>query len=112
MQAMRFAALVLLMLSSFAAQAQLYRWTDSTGRTHVTDTPPPAEAKGVQKRSSSAPAGEAPTEPYALRQAMKDAPVTLYTLPSCEGCGQARKLLNARGIPFAEKTVESEDQLK
>jgi glutaredoxin len=109
---MRFAAFALLALSSVAVQAQLYRWTDSTGRTHVTDTPPPSDAKGVQKRASSAPAEESSNEPYALRQAMKDYPVTLYTLASCDGCTQARKLLNARGIPFAEKTVESEEQLK
>lgn len=112
MPAMRFAALALLALSSVAAQAQLYRWTDSTGRTHMTYTPPPADAKGVQKRASSAPAPQSAGEPFALRQAMKDYPVTLYTLPSCDGCTQARKLLNTRGIPFAEKTVESEEQLK
>ena len=113
MRAMRFAALALLALSSVAAQAQLYRWTDSTGRTHVTDTPPPSDAKGVQKRAANAPAADTSSnEPYALRQAMKDYPVTLYTLPSCDGCTQARKLLNARGIPFSEKTVESEEQLK
>lgn len=112
MRAMRFAAFALLALSSLAVHAQLYRWTDSTGRTHVTDTPPPSDAKGVQKRAASAPAAESSSEPYALRQALKDFPVTLYTLPKCEGCTQARKLLNMRGIPFAEKTVESEEQLK
>ena len=83
MRAMRFAAFALLALASFAAQAQLYRWTDAQGRTHVTDTPPPSGAKGVQKRSSSAPAAESSAEPYALRQAVKDFPVTLYTLPKC-----------------------------
>jgi len=111
MRAMRFAAFALLALSSLALHAQLYRWTDSTGRTHVTDTPPPSDAKGVQKRAASAPAAESSSEPYALRQAMKDFPVTLYTLPKCEGCTQARKLLNARGVPFKEFSVNNESEL-
>ncbi len=95
-----------------AAQAQMYRWTDEKGRVHITDTPPPPGAKGVQRKSSGSggPAGE--NEPYALQVARQKNPVTLYTTPSCEACGEARKLLNARGIPFKEVSVDSAKDLE
>jgi glutaredoxin len=109
---MRRAAFTLLLLAGFSAHAELYRWTDSSGRTHVTDTPPPAGAKDVKKRASAAPAAAPAAEPFALQQARRDYPVTLYSTPSCEGCVQARKLLNARGIPFAEKTVQTAEALE
>lgn len=92
------------------ANAQLYRWTDPSGRVHFTDTPPPPNAKNVQKKRGgpgpSAPG--APREPYVLQQARKAAPVTLYTAPGCDPCGAARKLLNERGVPFKEVSVADE----
>jgi glutaredoxin len=100
-------------VAASAAQAQLYRWTDEKGRVHVTDTPPPPGAKGVQKKTapSGGPVGE--NEPYALQIARQKNPVTLYTTPtSCEACGEARKLLNARGIPFKEVSVDSAKDLE
>jgi len=109
---MRTTIAVLLVIATTPAIAQLYRWTDKSGNTHFTDTPPPPGAKNVQKQRPAAGGGaEAAGLPFALQQAMKSAPVTLYTTPGCEGCGEARKLLNARGIPFKEVSVNSEAQL-
>jgi glutaredoxin len=106
-------ALIALVGAGTAAAQQLYRWTDENGRTHVTDTPPPPSAKGVQKKSvggaasSAEPSGEVPFE---LSLAMKDFPVVLYTSPSCKQvCSDARALLNKRGIPFKEVQVWDEE---
>jgi len=108
-------------ISDVSAQ-QMYRWTDQNGRVHITDTPPPASAKGVQKqRAGSAPAGTAPAEggqqnSYDLQLAMKDYPVALYTSPMCkEPCQRARDHLNKRGVPFREIQVwdvDSNEELK
>ena len=107
-----FAVLFFAALAAFGpARAELYRWTDSAGRTHVTDTPPPANAKSA-KKEAGAPAPSAPAEPYALQQARKDYPVTLYSTPSCEPCNQARGLLNARGIPFTEVSVQDKERVE
>jgi glutaredoxin len=95
-----------------AANAQLYRWTDPSGRVHFTDTPPPPNAKNVQKKaggpgpSQSAPV--TPNDPYVVQQARKNSPVTLYTGPGCDPCGSARKLLNERAVPFKEVSVVDE----
>lgn len=48
----------------------------------------------------------------ALAQAVKDHPITLYTTPACDACDDARKLLNARGVPFKEISVTEEDQIE
>jgi glutaredoxin len=109
-------ALLLLAGAAGAAAQQMYRWTDDKGRVHVTSTPPPAGTKGVQKvgaaPASPAPAPEAAGEPYALQQARRSFPVTLYSAPGCEPCDEARKLLNARGIPFREVSVVDEPQIE
>ena len=107
-------------LTSPLGAQQMYRWTDQNGRVHITDTPPPASAKGVQRsRSSSAPA--VPAEggqqtPYDLSLAMKEYPVSLYTSPMCkEACQKARDHLNKRGVPFREIQVwdtDSNEELK
>lgn len=93
-----------------SASAQLYRWTDPSGRVHFTDTPPPANARNVQKRKGGPGKSTTgtPNEPYAVQQARKTSPVTLYTAPGCEPCASARKLLNDRGVPFKEVSVIDE----
>jgi len=99
-------SVALALLIAGAAHAQLYRWTDEKGRVNVTDTPPPASARDVQKKKPGAGAAEAPQQPYELAQAMKEFPVVLYTSPVCkEPCAMARDALNRRGVPFKEVQV-------
>lgn len=107
---MRSVILAALLGAAFAAQAQLYRWTDAQGRVHVTDTPPPPSAKNVRSRSADAAPASGAGEPYALQLAVKNHPVKLYTAPDCEPCGPARALLNARGVPFSEVSVIDQRQ--
>lgn len=100
------------------AGAQVYRWTDAQGRVNVTDTPPPASAKAKDvKRIDTATAAPAPAtataqEPYELQRAKAKFPVTLYTVPNCEGCNLARSLLNARGVPFTESSLTEGKQVE
>jgi glutaredoxin len=108
-----FAAMLAAVFTLCAASAQaqqMYRWTDEKGGVHITDTPPPPSAKGVQKQKPATVAPESPQQPYELALAMKDYPVTLYTSPICkEPCAQAREALNKRGVPFKEVQVWEED---
>ena len=90
------------------AQNTVYKWTDSDGKVHFTDTPPPQQAKNVtQKRMGG---GEVETSqlPYATQQAMKSNPVTLYTAPQCgDPCANARSLLGSRGVPYSERNAQA-----
>jgi glutaredoxin len=96
-----------------SAAGQVYRWTDSSGKTHFTDTPPPASAHDVERMRNpgSAESGDSTNmaEPYALQQARKNHPVKLYSAPDCGApCSDARALLNARGVPFNEISASGE----
>lgn len=88
-----------------AAQGQIYKWKDAKGELHYGDTPPPQGAQTLQVD------GQAPSDPtalpYELARAVRLHPVTLYTTARCDACDQGRRLLRARGIPFAEKTVNT-----
>lgn len=102
-----------LLACALAAQAQLYRWTDDSGKVYYTDTPPPANAKNVQKKGSARQAATAPQQPYALQQAVKSFPVTIYTSKDCGNpCKKGLDHLNKRGVPFTEKVVASQDEIE
>jgi glutaredoxin len=112
----RVLACALFLAATAAAAQQVYRWTDEKGRVHVTDTPPPPGAKGVRPLGPAGRAASTPqaggSEPYAVQIARKNYPVTLYSTPGCEACSEARKLLNERGVPFTENSVNNEKQLE
>lgn len=93
------------------ALAQQYRWIDDKGRVQYTDTPPPASAKGVQRKDFGSKPGGAPesAQSSALAAAVKSHPIRLYTIEDCAvGCAEARNHLNKRGVPFTEVRVSDE----
>ena len=93
--------------ASAAAAQQLYRWTDDKGRVHLTDTPPPSQARDVKTEKVPAGGETGGSVPYALQQPMANFPVSLYTSTNCQDvCTLARGLLNKRGIPFREVVVK------
>lgn len=101
----------LVLLCAGLAQAQTYRWVDKDGRVHYGDHPPPTAAGKVQERKSMAPAADKQVD-YSTRQAMTDFPVTLYVTRDCvEGCKEGRDYLKARGVPFSEKIVVSNEEI-
>jgi len=113
-------ALVLLGIGLLAlagsAAAQVYKWKDEHGVTHYGDTPPARGKTEVLKTGAPAPGpGASPALPYELARVAQASPVLLYTTARCDACDQGRALLRERGIPFAERTVntaEDEQQLR
>ena len=103
---MKLRLVLLLLCAAGAAQAQMYKWKDAKGVTHYTDTPPPSGAAAAAMKSYGAPS---PSLPFELAEPAKARPVTLYTTTGCAACDEARTMLRARGIPFAEKTVNSNE---
>jgi len=103
---MRMRFLAALLLLPLLAQAQMYRWVDDDGKVHYSDRAPSSGAKNVQKQSLAAAQGSSTPLPYALQQAVRNFPVTLYVSKACaDACTQARELLNKRGVPYSEVTV-------
>jgi glutaredoxin len=100
------------------AMAQ-YKYIGPDGRVVYSDVPPPPNAKSLQKpvtTPTANAAGGAATAgaqglPFALQGPAKNHPVVLYTTADCEACTQGRNLLGKRGVPFAEKTVRTQEDL-
>ncbi len=94
-----------MLLCATSASAQMYRWVDASGKTHFTSSPPPPTARSVNQRAVGQ--GATVALPYALAQAVRNAPVVLFTTEGCTGCDMGRNLLKKRGIPFTEKTIST-----
>src|SRR5262249_26009647 len=99
------------------AFAQMYRWVDKDGRTHYTQTPPPPDARDVERKSLGGSGGGGGVAaggdlPYATQAAGKNYPVTLYTSPGCGApCEQARSYLVRRSVPFREISVREQKEI-
>jgi hypothetical protein len=105
------ATIVVGILATPLATAQgVYRIVGPDGKVTYSDQPPPAtaNARPVAASSSGTAAAALPVE---LRQAAGRYPVTLYSGSDCAPCDSGRSFLVARGIPFTEKTVNSNDDL-
>ena len=89
------------------AQQQIYRSVGPDGKVTFSDQPPPAANKARVTASSTdaAASAAASTLPFELRKVVGQYPVTLYSGENCGPCASARSLLKTRGVPFAEKTV-------
>lgn len=82
---------------------------DSTSRvTNVgpSNTAPSAPRAASTTGAASSLAAGLPTE---LRSIVQRYPVTLYTSSDCVPCDNARRLLQQRGVPYAERRVVNED---
>ena len=103
-----------LALACFALPGHaLYKVVGPDGTVTYTDRPPPAATgrPAPVGARTEAPAGDAPLAnlPLELRQVSTRYPVTLYTGADCAPCETGRRLLAARGVPFAERRVSSEE---
>lgn len=100
---------ILLALGLGVAHAQ-YKYIGSNGEVTYSDIPPPPSARDVQAKNFSS-ASQAATLPFDLRQATSRFPVTIYTSDACPACDLARTYLKGRGIPYAEKTVTTAEDV-
>jgi glutaredoxin len=93
------------------SQAQMYKWVGPDGRVTYSDQPPPANIKKVETKSLTG-RTIATKFPAELEKAVNTSPAVLYTTLSCAPCDQARSFLKQRGIPFAEKTITSNEDIE
>jgi glutaredoxin len=101
-------------LWSTGSHAQVYRIVGPDGKVTFSDKPPAAEGTSrVGAASSSNAGGNASAGlSYELRQVAGKYPVTLYVGDNCGPCGAGRSMLTSRGIPFVEKTVNSNEDIQ
>ncbi len=98
------------LLAAAAVQAQqVYRSVGPDGKVTFTDRAPDTQTAPSNVRSGGA--GAQSGLPYELQQIASRYPVTLYTGKDCPPCASARSLLTARGIPFTERTVSTNEDI-
>jgi glutaredoxin len=92
---------------------QVYRIVGPDGKVTFSDQPPPAASGGKVSAANTATGGGGASAslPFELRQVASKFPVTLYTGDKCAPCGSARAMLMSRGIPFTEKTVNTNEDI-
>ena len=100
-------------LLATATQAQqVHRIVGPDGKVTFSDrAPEDKKAQSTVLSTASGGAASNPALPSELRQIASRFPVTLYTGESCSPCQQARQLLIQRGVPFTERSVNTNDDL-
>lgn len=108
---LRGTALGLLMglLSAPALAQGVYRIVGPDGRVSYSDQPPLAATARPAAAAPGSAGSASPQLPFELRQINSRFPVTLYTSSECAPCNSGRNLLNARGIPYAERTISTNE---
>lgn len=102
---------VLVLLCAATAHAQLYKWVGPDGKVTYSDVAPSNKAAKVETRTLPGGGSVLGDLPYELAEVARSHPVTLYTTRNCPACDDGRKLLSERGIPFREKTVNSNEDI-
>ena len=107
-------ACALWLCAAAGAQAQtVYRIVAPDGKITFSDKPPANAEQGKIAATGTGAAAVASVSvlPFELRQVAAKYPVTLYSASDCAPCAAGRALLGSRGIPFAERTVSSSDDI-
>lgn len=101
-----FPFLAIALLTAAAVQAGVYKWTDESGKTHYTDSPPPgrkAQEVKLQVKSLSGPAVVSKIQAPAAATRPR---IKLFSAVWCGYCKLAKSHLARRGIAFEELDVE------
>jgi glutaredoxin len=102
-------ALLLLALAAAPAHA-LFKVVGPDGRVTYTDRAPGPSEGRMQPVSKETGRASDVQLPFALRQVASRFPVTLYTAADCaDACNMARSFLARRGVPYAERTAQTEE---
>lgn len=100
-----------------AASAQVYKWTDPSGKTHYGDRPPEDAKKqelAIRVRSYDGPVTVTDWAAILRRKAPASAPrassgITMYMTEWCPHCKNARSYFKAKGIAYTEINVDTSE---
>ena len=107
---MRLISLAVLLAIALPAHAAMYKWVDAQGGVQYSDTPPPAGTKGVEERKVTGNVIPTAGTPYAVQEAAKRNPVTLWMHDCGDLCNRARDYLAGRGIPHTVRNPARADE--
>ena len=105
--------IVTLILCAGSASAELYKWTDPTGRHFYSDVPPPgakAETMNIKVKAGQASQKESTNTSANTEHEVKNTKakkVVMYSATWCGFCKKAKAYFDAEGIPYTEYDIEN-----
>jgi len=106
---MRLISLAVLLALALPSGAAMYKWVDAQGRVQYSDTPPPAGTK-VEEQKIIKNTISTTGLPFAVQEAAKRNPVTVWMHDCGDLCNQARSYLAGRGIPYTLRNPARMDE--
>lgn len=106
---MRLIGFAVLVAMALPAPAAMYKWVDAQGRVQYSDTPPPPGVKVEEQKITRNIIGTAGS-PFAVQDAARRNPVTLWMHDCGDLCNRARDYLASRGIPHAVRNPSRQDE--
>lgn len=107
---------LMLALLAVCAQAQtVYRIVGPDGKVTFSDKAPDTPSKNSQAVvTTNAGGGDSAGAglPYELGKVAARFPVTIFTGQNCPPCDSGRRLLVSRGVPFTERTINTNEDLQ
>lgn len=103
-------ACMLACLLAWPACAAMYKWVDAQGRVQYTDTPPPPNARKVEEQKIIRNTIDTGSTPFAVQEAVKRNPVTVWMNDCGDLCNRARDYLAKRGVPHAVRNPARADE--
>lgn len=114
--ALKWVTATAVLLGSAGLQAQtVYRIVGPDGKVTFSDKPPAAAANVTARSSTGRPVDTGAQNgnlPFQLRQVVTRFPVTLYSGAGCVPCNAGRLMLQARGIPYTEYAIASNEDIE
>lgn len=106
--------ITLLLLAALAVpvHAALYKWVDAQGRVQYSDTPPPPNAKKVEEHKIVRNTIQTTGTPFAVQEAAKRNPVTVWLSECGPLCNNARDFLARRGVPYSLRNPTQQTELE
>lgn len=104
METKRITLTTLLLLSVCSTNAEIYKWTDSSGKVIFSDTPPPNQKiEQIELKINTYTAVE--IRPLTERLEKKDK-VVMYSTTWCGSCKRAKRYFKKNNIPYVSYDVE------
>lgn len=106
--------LLLLVIASASTSAQIYKWTDESGRVHFSDKAADGatvETVELEINSYEHVSYEAMPEDFVKNENVNKK-VVMYSASWCGYCRKARNYFNAQDIAFTELDIERNAQAK
>jgi len=108
------------LLVSFSAFSQMYKWRDKDGNLVVSTTPPPPGVQCEQQRIGDSPqadsknneedSGRTAVQEVDLTRSNRDIKVIMYTTDWCPYCKKARQYLNSLDVDLAVYDIEKDPE--